>query len=71
VRFDELPPYPVRCFTYRNEQVRVDEVQRVIVYYVLVVTGDSCTSLDTIVKAVTLEFTSLISLWGHEVAQLV
>jgi hypothetical protein len=27
-----LPPYPVRSFTYRNEQVRADEVQRVIVY---------------------------------------
>jgi hypothetical protein len=30
--FDELPPYPVRRFTYRNEQVRADEVQRVILY---------------------------------------
>jgi hypothetical protein len=29
--FNELPPYPVRSFTYRNEQVRLDEVQRVIV----------------------------------------
>jgi hypothetical protein len=27
-------PYPVRSFTYHNEQVRVDEVQRVIVYRV-------------------------------------
>jgi hypothetical protein len=30
--FDELPPYPVRSFTSRNQQVRADEVQRVIVY---------------------------------------
>jgi hypothetical protein len=36
VCFDELPPYPVRSFTYRDEQVRADEVQRVIVYSVLV-----------------------------------
>jgi hypothetical protein len=26
------PPYAVRSFTYLNEQVRLDEVQRVIVY---------------------------------------
>jgi hypothetical protein len=32
VPFDELPPYPVRSFTYHNEQARVDDVQRVIVY---------------------------------------
>jgi hypothetical protein len=32
VPFDELAPYPVRSFTYRNEQVRADEVQRAIVY---------------------------------------
>jgi hypothetical protein len=32
VWFDELPLYPVRSCTYRSEQVRVDEVQRVIVY---------------------------------------
>jgi hypothetical protein len=32
VRFDELPPYPIRSFTYRNEQARADDVQRVIVY---------------------------------------
>jgi hypothetical protein len=24
--FDELPPYPVRSFTYRNEQVKAEEV---------------------------------------------
>jgi hypothetical protein len=30
--FDELLPYHVRSFTYRNEQVRADEVQRVVVY---------------------------------------
>jgi hypothetical protein len=34
VCFDELPPYPVRSFTYRNGQVRVDEVSRAIVYTV-------------------------------------
>jgi hypothetical protein len=28
---DELHPYPIRGFTCRNEQVRVDKVQRVIV----------------------------------------
>jgi hypothetical protein len=32
VCFDDLPPYPVRSFAYRNEQVRADEVPRVIVY---------------------------------------
>jgi hypothetical protein len=32
VWFDELPPYPVRSFTYRNEQVRAYTVSRVIVY---------------------------------------
>jgi hypothetical protein len=32
VRFDELPSYPVRSYTYRNEQVRADEVQRVMAY---------------------------------------
>jgi hypothetical protein len=32
VWFDELPPYPVRSFTYRNEQVGADEVKKVIVY---------------------------------------
>jgi hypothetical protein len=32
VWFDELPLHPVRSFTYRNEQVRADEVPRVIVY---------------------------------------
>jgi hypothetical protein len=32
VGFDKLPPYPVRSFTYRNEQVRADEVLTVIVY---------------------------------------
>jgi hypothetical protein len=32
VWFDERPPYPVRIFTYRNEQARADDVQRVIVY---------------------------------------
>jgi hypothetical protein len=30
--FDELPPYPVRSFTYRNEQVRAYKVSRVIMY---------------------------------------
>jgi hypothetical protein len=30
VSFYELPPYPVRSYTYRNEQVRTDEVERVI-----------------------------------------
>ena len=29
---DEPHSYPVRSFTYRIEQVRADEVQRVIVY---------------------------------------
>jgi len=29
---DEPHPYPVRSFTSRNEQVRADEVQRVIMY---------------------------------------
>jgi len=29
---DEHHPYPVRSFTYRNEQVRSDEVQKVILY---------------------------------------
>jgi hypothetical protein len=37
VWFDELPPYPIRSFTYRNEQVRADKVQRVIVYNMNVV----------------------------------
>jgi hypothetical protein len=41
------------------------------VYNVLVVIGDSCRSIDIIVKAITLEFTSLIAMWGHEVSQLV
>jgi hypothetical protein len=31
VPFEELLPYPVRRFIYRNELVRADEVQRVIV----------------------------------------
>jgi hypothetical protein len=31
VSFDELPPYIVRSFTYCNEQVRADEVERVMV----------------------------------------
>jgi hypothetical protein len=31
VWFDELPPYTVRSFTYSNEQVRADQVPRVIV----------------------------------------
>jgi hypothetical protein len=30
VWFGELPPYPVESFTYRNEQVRVVEIQREI-----------------------------------------
>jgi hypothetical protein len=29
--FDELPPYPLISFTNRNEQVRADEAQSVIV----------------------------------------
>jgi hypothetical protein len=29
---DEPHPYPVRSFTYCNQQVRANEVQRVIVY---------------------------------------
>jgi len=29
---DETHPYPVRSFTYRKEQVRSDEVQKVIVF---------------------------------------
>ena len=29
---DEPNPYPVRSFTYRNEQTRANEVQRVTVY---------------------------------------
>jgi hypothetical protein len=32
VWLDELPPYPVRSFTYRNEQARADDVQTVIMY---------------------------------------
>jgi hypothetical protein len=32
VWFDELPPYPVRSFTYCNEQVGAMGVQRAIVY---------------------------------------
>jgi hypothetical protein len=32
VWFDELHPYPVRSFTYRNQQVRAEEVSRVTVY---------------------------------------
>jgi hypothetical protein len=36
VWFDELPPYPVRSFTYRNEQVRAYTVSRVIVYTIMV-----------------------------------
>jgi hypothetical protein len=32
VWFDELPSYPVRSFTYLNDQVRIDEVHREIVY---------------------------------------
>jgi hypothetical protein len=31
---DEPHPYPVRSFTYRMEQARADEVQRVIMYIV-------------------------------------
>jgi hypothetical protein len=31
---DELNPYPVRSFTYCNEQARTNEVQWVIVYNV-------------------------------------
>jgi hypothetical protein len=30
VWFDELLPYPIRSFTYHNEQVRVDKVSREI-----------------------------------------
>jgi hypothetical protein len=32
VWFDELPPYPLTRCTYRNEQVRADEIPKVIVY---------------------------------------
>jgi hypothetical protein len=32
-------PYPVRSFTYPNEQVRADEIQRVIVHKEL---SDKC-----------------------------
>jgi hypothetical protein len=32
---EETYPYPVRSFTYRNEQARADEVQRVTVYIML------------------------------------
>jgi hypothetical protein len=32
VSFDELPPYPVRSFAYRNEQVRAHQVQGVFMY---------------------------------------
>jgi hypothetical protein len=31
VWFDELLPYPVRSFTYHNEEVGADEVPRVTV----------------------------------------
>jgi hypothetical protein len=46
VWFDELPPYPVRSFTYRNEQVRAYTESRVIVYnkfkeYMLLVSAKS------------------------------
>jgi hypothetical protein len=36
VWFDELPPYPVRSFTYHNEQVRAYTVSRVIVYNIYI-----------------------------------
>jgi hypothetical protein len=39
--FDELPPYPVRSFTYRNEQVKADGVQRVIMLKILKEKKDS------------------------------
>jgi len=38
---DERHPHPVRSFTYRNEQVRAKEVQRVIVYIVLQICNSS------------------------------
>jgi hypothetical protein len=31
VLFDELTPYPVRRFSYRNEQIRADEISGKIV----------------------------------------
>jgi hypothetical protein len=36
VLLDELPPYPVRSFTYRNEQVRLDQIQWEIVYNMII-----------------------------------
>jgi hypothetical protein len=59
------PPYPVRSFTYHNEHVRANEALRVIVYNVMVVTGDSCRSSDIIVTVNILEFTKRITMWGH------
>jgi hypothetical protein len=44
------PPYPVRSFTYRNEQVRADEVNSMIVYNthcLLVPVRALCNSLQT------------------------
>jgi len=38
-------PYPVRSFTYRNGQVRADEVQRVIVYKAKYILYSSITRL--------------------------
>jgi hypothetical protein len=37
---DEPHPYPVRRFTYSTQQVRADEIQRVIVYSVFKVFFD-------------------------------
>jgi hypothetical protein len=39
---DEPHPYPVRSFTYRTEQVRANEVQRVIVYSTIFLIILSC-----------------------------
>jgi len=38
---DELQRHPVSSFTYRNEQVRENAVQRVIVYIVLQICDSS------------------------------
>jgi len=45
---DELHPYPVRCFTYRNEQFRAHEVEKgdrvqwVPHYDVCLICGEEC-----------------------------
>jgi len=54
---DEPHPYPLKSFTYCNEQVRANEVQRVIVYVmkthdyqgsILIIKQNRCTNLSTL-----------------------